>query len=122
MFQELSCDEKTPSCGGTCGKVLACGQHQCVERCHAGPCTATCRVVVTKSCRWGLNWAGGLQGPVEEPPLGASDGSYDHSVLQCCVRIYSMHEGPITAGLERALQARDLQHAHCQVSPLFQSQ
>jgi hypothetical protein len=38
VYGELKCDEKAPSCGGTCGKPLGCGRHTCVERCHEGPC------------------------------------------------------------------------------------
>uniref|UniRef100_A0A8C4QJ29 Nuclear transcription factor, X-box binding-like 1 n=2 Tax=Eptatretus burgeri TaxID=7764 RepID=A0A8C4QJ29_EPTBU len=49
---ELPCTEEPPTCGDTCAKPLACGQHRCNQRCHRGPCE-TCRQVVDKSCRCG---------------------------------------------------------------------
>lgn len=51
-YPELTCTEKAPTCGGTCGKVLPCGRHTCQERCHPGEC-ASCRAVVAKTCRCG---------------------------------------------------------------------
>ena len=54
MHSELPCDQEAPTCGATCGKVLLCGQHHCQERCHPGPCPATCRLLVGKSCACGL--------------------------------------------------------------------
>ncbi|WIA21924.1 hypothetical protein OEZ85_004291 [Tetradesmus obliquus] len=53
LYPGLSCDEKAPLCGGTCGKLLDCGQHACQERCHYGPCSKVCREPVTKTCRCG---------------------------------------------------------------------
>ena len=50
---ELPCDKPPPSCGGTCDRVLGCGDHLCADRCHSGPCSATCRVVVSKGCTCG---------------------------------------------------------------------
>ena len=54
MHSELPCDQEAPPCGATCGKMLLCGQHHCQERCHTGPCPATCRLLVDKSCACGL--------------------------------------------------------------------
>ena len=54
MHSELPCDQEAPPCGATCGKTLLCGQHHCQERCHTGPCPATCRLLVDKSCACGL--------------------------------------------------------------------
>ncbi|KAF6263962.1 hypothetical protein COO60DRAFT_1292737 [Scenedesmus sp. NREL 46B-D3] len=53
LYPGLKCDEKAPLCGGTCGKLLECGRHACQERCHYGPCSKTCRELVTKTCRCG---------------------------------------------------------------------
>ncbi|CAK0742649.1 hypothetical protein CVIRNUC_001411 [Coccomyxa viridis] len=54
MHSELPCDQEAPPCGATCGKTLLCGQHHCQERCHTGPCPATCRLLADKSCACGL--------------------------------------------------------------------
>ena len=35
---QLPCTEDIPNCGDTCGKDLACGVHQCQQRCHTGQC------------------------------------------------------------------------------------
>ncbi|KAI8463588.1 MAG: hypothetical protein J3K34DRAFT_526874 [Monoraphidium minutum] len=53
VYGELRCDQKAPTCGGTCGKQLACRLHACQERCHHGECGKVCRDVVTKPCRCG---------------------------------------------------------------------
>ncbi|GBF94871.1 hypothetical protein Rsub_08114 [Raphidocelis subcapitata] len=53
LYGELRCDEAAPPCGATCGKLLACGVHSCTERCHAGECPASCRILVSKPCRCG---------------------------------------------------------------------
>lgn len=34
----LPCTEDVPTCGDTCGKLLDCGEHNCSQRCHVGPC------------------------------------------------------------------------------------
>lgn len=34
----------TPTCGDTCDKTLACGNHVCVERCHRGSCGSCLQV------------------------------------------------------------------------------
>eukprot|EP00873_Tetraselmis_striata_P026513 jgi/Tetstr1/446777/TSEL_034264.t1 len=52
-FTSLACDEPTPTCGETCGRLLPCGIHACAERCHAGPCPDTCRAMVSKACGCG---------------------------------------------------------------------
>ncbi|ESO93823.1 hypothetical protein LOTGIDRAFT_209369 [Lottia gigantea] len=49
---ELPCTEDIPPCGDTCEKLLACGQHKCLERCHTGPCTP-CQHITVKRCRCG---------------------------------------------------------------------
>ncbi|ESO08824.1 hypothetical protein HELRODRAFT_97768 [Helobdella robusta] len=49
---DLPCTDDAPTCLETCGKVLECGTHTCVERCHQGPC-GMCRELVKKRCRCG---------------------------------------------------------------------
>jgi NF-X1-type zinc finger protein NFXL1 len=46
----LPCTEDVPTCGDTCGKLLACGLHRCPERCHRGACSP-CSQMVEKECR-----------------------------------------------------------------------
>lgn len=49
----VSCkQEKLPTCGDTCGKLLDCGSHFCNMRCHTDRC-GQCLEVITKSCRCG---------------------------------------------------------------------
>jgi len=48
----LPCTEATPTCGDTCGKLLACGSHKCYERCHRGNCPS-CLQMASKKCRCG---------------------------------------------------------------------
>jgi len=48
----LPCTEATPTCGDTCGKLLACGSHNCSERCHRGNCPS-CLQMASKECRCG---------------------------------------------------------------------
>ncbi|BDA41625.1 NF-X1-type zinc finger protein NFXL1 [Coccomyxa sp. Obi] len=52
-YSDLRCDEEAPTCGSTCGKLLACGRHYCADRCHPGECSATCRAMAEKSCACG---------------------------------------------------------------------
>lgn len=47
------CTEEVTSCGDTCGKLLPCGLHTCLQRCHQGECSE-CLVIVEKPCRCGL--------------------------------------------------------------------
>lgn len=49
---QLSCTEATPTCGDTCGKLLACGSHNCAERCHRGKCPS-CLQMRVKQCKCG---------------------------------------------------------------------
>ena len=75
VITDLPCTEESPTCGDTCGRLLPCGEHYCVMRCHAGPCEAVsctflsvmlsflnvcfhhfyvqCRQLRVKSCRCG---------------------------------------------------------------------
>uniref|UniRef100_A0A182N7V1 NF-X1-type domain-containing protein n=1 Tax=Anopheles dirus TaxID=7168 RepID=A0A182N7V1_9DIPT len=48
----VSCAERVGTCGDTCEKRLACGEHTCPERCHQGPC-GNCLELVPKVCRCG---------------------------------------------------------------------
>lgn len=48
----LACTDPTPSCGDVCERLLPCGVHKCVRRCHEGPCGA-CDAMVTAACRCG---------------------------------------------------------------------
>lgn len=48
------CSEIIDSCGDTCQKVLACGQHYCTMRCHKGECSP-CLTIIEKKCRCGLH-------------------------------------------------------------------
>lgn len=50
MSVQLPCTEDIPNCGDTCGKDLACGVHQCQQRCHTGQCDI-CRQTLVKKCR-----------------------------------------------------------------------
>ncbi|GLC51639.1 hypothetical protein PLESTB_000524100 [Pleodorina starrii] len=52
-YDGMSCADKVPSCGETCGKLLPCGVHRCNDRCHQGDCTAQCRGPALKTCRCG---------------------------------------------------------------------
>jgi hypothetical protein len=52
-YDGMSCADKVPTCGETCGKLLPCGVHRCQDRCHQGECTAQCRGPALKSCRCG---------------------------------------------------------------------
>jgi transcriptional repressor NF-X1 len=49
-----SCRSPIPTCGGVCGRPLACGQagHTCTQPCHTGACTP-CRRPRSVSCRCG---------------------------------------------------------------------
>ncbi|CAL1536845.1 unnamed protein product [Lymnaea stagnalis] len=49
---QLPCTEDIPTCGDTCGKPLACGQHCCTGRCHSGEC-GQCMQMSVKKCRCG---------------------------------------------------------------------
>ncbi|BFZ15022.1 hypothetical protein BsWGS_18061 [Bradybaena similaris] len=49
---QLPCTDDIPTCGDTCGKPLACGQHYCTQRCHAGEC-GQCMQMAFKKCRCG---------------------------------------------------------------------
>ncbi|KAH9492637.1 NF-X1-type zinc finger protein nfxl1 [Bulinus truncatus] len=49
---QLPCIEDIPTCGDTCGKPLACGQHTCTGRCHLGDC-GQCMQMSVKRCRCG---------------------------------------------------------------------
>lgn len=35
---DLPCTEEATTCLETCGKLLECKRHYCIERCHTGPC------------------------------------------------------------------------------------
>ncbi|XP_037901244.1 NF-X1-type zinc finger protein NFXL1 [Glossina fuscipes] len=48
------CTEIIDTCGDTCQKILACGQHTCTQRCHKGNCNL-CLVITKKKCRCGLH-------------------------------------------------------------------
>ncbi|ESS68193.1 nuclear transcription factor [Trypanosoma cruzi Dm28c] len=40
------------NCGGVCGKLLDCGNHNCTALCHEGPCPI-CTVLATTKCHCG---------------------------------------------------------------------
>ncbi|KIJ15343.1 hypothetical protein PAXINDRAFT_115013 [Paxillus involutus ATCC 200175] len=45
MVDNVRCSQERVSCGSVCGRLLACGFHQCQRLCHAdecGTCTAVC--------------------------------------------------------------------------------
>ncbi|KAI5730688.1 hypothetical protein M8J76_016428 [Diaphorina citri] len=48
----LPCTQDTPSCGGTCDKLLECGAHRCSMRCHKNAC-GQCLERIVKRCRCG---------------------------------------------------------------------
>ena len=86
MHSELPCDQEAPPCGATCGKTLLCGQHHCQERCHTGPCPATCRLLVDKSCACGLTQR---RMPCSQPLRRAACDRTDSSLspLKTCTTI-----------------------------------
>ncbi|OXB83816.1 UNVERIFIED_CONTAM: hypothetical protein H355_003028 [Colinus virginianus] len=45
----LPCTEDVPTCGDSCDKVLECGIHKCLQRCHRGPCEI-CRQCCSGNC------------------------------------------------------------------------
>lgn len=47
-----ACQDLIPSCDKMCGKTLPCGQHQCDQLCHSGPC-GPCTQRMDVSCRCG---------------------------------------------------------------------
>lgn len=49
LHLNISCTEEVRSCGDTCEKLLSCGIHRCMDRCHKGPCPK-CRQLVNKRC------------------------------------------------------------------------
>uniref|UniRef100_A0A915JJ56 NF-X1-type domain-containing protein n=1 Tax=Romanomermis culicivorax TaxID=13658 RepID=A0A915JJ56_ROMCU len=49
---EVDCLDDLKCCGDTCGKIMDCGIHRCVERCHKGPC-GSCSQTRVKRCRCG---------------------------------------------------------------------
>ena len=48
-YSRLDCTDIPPTCDNVCGKQLACGDHFCSERCHAGSC-GSCKEPVRKRC------------------------------------------------------------------------
>lgn len=48
----LPCTESVPTCGDTCDRLLACGDHKCPRPCHHGEC-GPCRLLVQKVCLCG---------------------------------------------------------------------
>ncbi|XP_022660547.1 NF-X1-type zinc finger protein NFXL1-like [Varroa destructor] len=46
------CSQKQWSCLASCGQLLACGLHQCPQKCHAGPCPP-CSVESIRKCNCG---------------------------------------------------------------------
>ena len=86
MHSELPCDQEAPPCGATCGKTLLCGQHHCQERCHTGPCPATCRLLADKSCACGLTQR---RMPCSQPLRRAACDRTDSSLspLKTCTTI-----------------------------------
>lgn len=51
---QAPCSEEIGPCGDTCQKILSCGMHICVERCHKGNC-GSCLEITRKECRCGLH-------------------------------------------------------------------
>jgi NF-X1-type zinc finger protein NFXL1 len=52
-YTSSDCDKLVrESCGNTCFKLLACGLHKCMERCHKGDC-GNCLEKIKKKCRCG---------------------------------------------------------------------
>ncbi|EDQ88887.1 uncharacterized protein MONBRDRAFT_37362 [Monosiga brevicollis MX1] len=51
-YPDLPCTETVPTCGSTCDRMLACGEHRCVRQCHYGDCGA-CMQTQQVSCRCG---------------------------------------------------------------------
>lgn len=38
VYKEVECPNEVSSCGGTCDKILPCGEHACPNKCHKGQC------------------------------------------------------------------------------------
>lgn len=38
VTESRRCEARNFACSGTCSKVLDCGAHRCIEKCHDGPC------------------------------------------------------------------------------------
>ncbi|CAH0384192.1 unnamed protein product [Bemisia tabaci] len=51
---DLPCNVPVPNCGDTCDKLLECGSHRCIQRCHNGKC-GLCLERIVKACRCGRN-------------------------------------------------------------------
>ena len=51
----LLCHQSVPVCGDTCDKLLQCGTHRCVNRCHVGPCS-TVGTVAHTAVSTGVMW------------------------------------------------------------------
>lgn len=46
------CSDKYWSCGGSCGKLLECGKHNCEDPCHGGDCKPCTKKSIQKcNCR-----------------------------------------------------------------------
>lgn len=72
LFEGLDCDDATPTCAGTCGKLLECGEHSCVQRCHPGGGTPPGTRSTAPAAPWGLHselWALGCHAQRHAPRL-----------------------------------------------------
>jgi hypothetical protein len=79
-YPDLPCDQASPSCGSTCGKLLSCGAHSCAERCHTGPCPA-----VGAGGSWGcLGMLLGRTQTTAADCLGLIDGNSWVPCAACC--------------------------------------
>ncbi|XP_077301482.1 NF-X1-type zinc finger protein NFXL1 [Arctopsyche grandis] len=54
VHKEVTCPNEVTSCGGTCDKLLLCGEHMCPNKCHKGQCPQ-CLKLVDKTCRCRLH-------------------------------------------------------------------
>lgn len=66
-------------CSNPCENVLNCGQHQCAELCHGGPCQP-CRIILKQVCYCGSSSRDVLCGT----DVGKSDGFGDFGCLKIC--------------------------------------
>ena len=44
-----TCQDPPSTCGDSCGRLLSCGKHHCLDRCHKGPCVP-CRQRTESRC------------------------------------------------------------------------
>ncbi|EGG05547.1 uncharacterized protein MELLADRAFT_48728, partial [Melampsora larici-populina 98AG31] len=49
----FTCNDKITTCSNPCGKRLSACGHACQQLCHIGPCSGSCKELITTVCRCG---------------------------------------------------------------------